>query len=161
MDHKAQGKKNRAAGLRFELKVRKTLEEGGWIVAKWMNNISDFPEENINVSSKERKDRKLVPAKHKFRGKGIPMALGTGFPDFIAFKLVMIADTGIPSYEVIGVEAKSNGYLSADDKIKIKWLLDNKIFSKILIAYKSKDKRGKIEYKEFAAIIPISHSIIS
>ena len=39
MNKKTQGKKNRAAGARFELKVRKDLEEKGWIVSKWMNNV--------------------------------------------------------------------------------------------------------------------------
>ena len=35
----SQGKKNRAAGARFELKVRKDLEDKNWIVSKWMNNV--------------------------------------------------------------------------------------------------------------------------
>ena len=36
---RAQGKKNRAAGARFELKVRKDLEDKGWIVSRWNNNV--------------------------------------------------------------------------------------------------------------------------
>lgn len=40
-----KGKKSRAAGSRFELKVRHNLEEMGWIVARWTNNI-EFYEEN-------------------------------------------------------------------------------------------------------------------
>jgi len=87
IDKKTQGKKNKAAGQRFELKVRKDLEGKGWIVSKWMNNVSDYPEENINKPSEEREDRKLVPAKHKFRGPGIPMSIGTGFPDFIVYRI--------------------------------------------------------------------------
>jgi len=51
-------------------------------------------------------------------------------------------------YEVIGVEVKSNGYLDKEEKAKCKWLLEKKIFTKILIAKKSK-VRGKIDYKEF------------
>ena len=39
INKKKQGKKNRASGQRFELKVRKDLEEKGWIVSKWMNNV--------------------------------------------------------------------------------------------------------------------------
>ena len=50
-------------------------------------------------------------------------------------------------YEVIGVESKSNGYLTKEEKEKVKWLLKNKIFSKILIAKKSK-VRGEIIYDE-------------
>jgi len=36
---RTQGKKNRAAGGRFELKVRAELEKQGWIVSKWQNNV--------------------------------------------------------------------------------------------------------------------------
>ena len=39
IDKRKQGKKNKASGSRFELKVRKDLESKGWIVAKWMNNV--------------------------------------------------------------------------------------------------------------------------
>ena len=123
-----RGKKSRAAGARFELKVRKDLENKGWIVSKWMNNVSE---------------NKLVPAKHKYRGPGIPMAIGTGFPDFIAFK-----NKGKLSQEVIGVEVKTNGFLKKEEKEKCQFLLDKKIFSKILIAKKG-EKRGEIEYINF------------
>ena len=34
-----RGKKARASGMRFELSVRKDLEEKGWIVSKWQNNV--------------------------------------------------------------------------------------------------------------------------
>lgn len=34
-----RGKKARASGARFELKVRKDLESKGWIVSKWMNQV--------------------------------------------------------------------------------------------------------------------------
>ena len=50
--------------------------------------------------------------------------------------------------DIIGVECKTNGYLSKEEKKKCKWLLDNNIFRKILIASKG-EKRGSIEYKEF------------
>ncbi len=56
--------------------------------------------------------------------------------------------------EVIGVEVKSgnetNKYLSKVEKEKCKWLLENQIFSKILIANKIKIGRSVgIDYKEF------------
>jgi len=51
------------------------------------------------------------------------------------------------TYEVIGVEVKSNGYLSKEEKAKCRWLLDNNIFSKILIA-KRGEKRGEIVYED-------------
>ena len=36
---KQQGKRNRAAGARFELKVRAALEKEGWVIDKWTNNV--------------------------------------------------------------------------------------------------------------------------
>ena len=83
-----QGKKSRAAGSRFELKVRKDLEDKGWIVSKWMNNVKlETLKINDKIINMFNGVHELVPAKHKFRGPGIPMAIGTGFPDFIAFKI--------------------------------------------------------------------------
>jgi len=156
MDKKTQGKRNKAAGQRFELKVRKDLESKGWIVSKWMNNVSDYPDNNINIPPEKREDRKLIPAKHKFRGPGIPMAIGTGFPDFIAFKFNYVRESDDMNpvdwsefdygYVILGVEAKSNGFLTKEEKEKMNWLLENNIFSKILIAKKGK-KRGEIVYE--------------
>ena len=94
------------------------------------------------------------------------MAIGVGFPDFICFRFIkeekeVLSSTGtfyptikeIESvsrikllYEAIGVEAKSNKYLDKEEKAKVKWLLENKIFSKILVAYKGKS--GEILYKD-------------
>ena len=161
---KLQGKRNRASGARFELKVRKDLEDKGWVVSKWMNNvlIQDLNENvelpNGKIKHLELKNFSLIPAKHKFRGPGIPMAIGTGFPDFIAFKLGeelstpwgqhsrIVEQIKIP--EVIGVECKINGYLKPEEKEKCKWLIDNNKFSKILIAKKG-TKRGEITYNEY------------
>jgi hypothetical protein len=53
-------------------------------------------------------------------------------------------------YEVIGVESKKAKYLDAKEKKMAIWLLDNKIFSKIYIAYPIKDGRKKtIVYQRF------------
>lgn len=180
-DKKTQGKKNRirgkkarASGARFELKVRHDLEEKGWIVDKWSNTveIKSYKSSEIEKLQKEgwkviqvngvNQISKLIPAKHKFRGPGIPMAIGTGFPDFIAFTKAGVEYawmypsheveykeySGKPNTNVIGVEVKSNGYLDKTEKEKCVWLLENNIFSKILIASKGK-KRGEIIYKEF------------
>lgn len=125
-----QGKRNRASGARFELKVRGDLESQGWIIDKWTNNV-DF-EKN-----------KVVPAKRKFNPFLKVLVIGTGFPDFISIK------PSNKKYEVIGVEVKVNGWLNKIEKEKCKWLLKNKIFSKILIAKKGK-KRGSIEYVDFS-----------
>lgn len=129
------GKKSKAAGAAFELRVRKDLESEGWIVDKWSNNV------DLDKS-------KIVPAKHKFRGIGIPMAMGTGFPDFLCFYWGV---DGGPDYaDVIGVEVKTNGYLDKIEREKCRWYLDNCIFSKILIAEKIKEgNKVKIIYHDF------------
>jgi len=168
---KTQGKKNRAAGTRFELKVRKDLEDKGWVVSKWMNQVVFEDGKKLNIKhqfdgtehlNEETIEKirigKLIPAKHKFRGPGIPMAIGTGFPDFIAYSFFVekieedlnIKCEGISSTmhpDIFGVECKSNGYLDKEEREKCKWLLENNIFSKILIASKG-EKRGEIKYKE-------------
>jgi len=157
-DYKKQGKKNRQAGLRFENKVRKNLEEKGWIVSKWQNNV-EWLEDNINRPPEER-EGKLVPAKMgKFRSNQ------GGFPDFIAFfnevnqlggripfidmEYLKSDNSSYMRTSLIGVEVKSNGYLDKEEKGKMDWLLQNHVFSKILVAMKDKNKRGGIIYKEY------------
>ena len=135
LEKSERGKKSRAAGQRFEAKVRQDLEKLGWIVSKWMNTI-DF--------DKYGKIGKIVPAKRKFNPFLKVLTIGTGFPDFICFKR-----NSEGNYEIIGLEVKGNGYLDQIEKGMCIWLLDNKIFSKILIARHGK-KRGEIEYLDFA-----------
>ena len=74
------------------------MEEKGWVVDKWSNNI-DLEKEI------------LIPAKRKFNPFSKVMAIGTGFPDFIAFQL--LEDS---RYKIIGVEVKMNGTLSLEEK---------------------------------------------
>ena len=125
-----RGKLARASGARFELKVRADLEKDGWILDKWTNNV-------------DLETKKLVKAKRKFNPFIKILSIGTGFPDFVAFR-----NKG-ENYEVIGVEAKGDGFLDKTEKEKCRFLLEKKIFSKILIAKKSKE-RGKIDYIDFA-----------
>jgi hypothetical protein len=81
------------------------------------------------------------------------MAIGTGFPDFIAFRNISYGDedNGKSSmYEAIGVECKTNGTLDKIEKEKCRWYLDNRIFGKILIASKTKVKNKiVIKYENF------------
>ncbi len=141
IDKKTQGKKNREAGQRFELKVRKDLESKGWIIDRWTNNVE------IGYTEQEPK---LAPTRSRFNMRT------TGFPDFIAFKLcdedIILSKINnekiLPNYIIYGVEVKSNGYLTKEEKEKCKWLLDNNTFSKILVAKKG-SKRGQIVYKDF------------
>jgi len=148
MDKKEQGKKNRKSGADFERRVRKDLEEKGWIVDKWSNNVESYSaSEGIALGFGAPITRqRLIPAKHKFRGPGIPMSMGTGFPDFICIK---VHDLSYPqTYLIKFVESKSNGYLNKTEKEKCTWL-QNQGFN-IEVAKKIKIKnRIHIEYKEF------------
>ena len=131
-----RGKKSRAAGARFELKVRKDLEEKGWITDKWTKNV--------DLEKKE-----LIPAKRKFNPFSRIMSIGTGFPDFIAFKqIVGEKKDDFQVYKVIGVESKSNGALDKQEKEKCSFLLERGIFKDVLIARKG-ERKGTIEYVDF------------
>lgn len=111
------------------------MEKLGWVVAKWMNTI-EYNKNNIASGAI------IVPAKRKYNPFLKALSIGTGFPDFICFKREG------DKFDVIGVEVKGNGYLDAIEKGMCIWLLENKIFSRILIAKKSK-KKGEIEYIDF------------
>lgn len=132
IDKPRQGRLNRAKGQRFELKVRKELENERWVVDKWTNNV-------------DLEEQKLIKAKRKFNPFMKILGIGSGFPDFIAFR-----PKG-KNYEIIGIEVKTNGYLDKNEKEKCKWLLKNNIFSKILIAKPIREgKRIKVEYIDFS-----------
>ncbi len=132
IDYSKQGKKNRAAGVRFEAKVRENLEGMGWIVNKWMNNI-DYDK------------NKVVPAKRKYNPYMKVLALGTGFPDFMCFR-----KSDDKKSEVIGIEVKKKGYLDKIEKGMCLWLLENKVFSRILIAKAVQNGRKiNVEYDDF------------
>jgi len=138
IDYSKQGKRNRAAGVRFEAKVRENLEEMGWVVNKWVNNI-DYSK------------NKVVPAKRKYNPYMKALVVGTGFPDFMCFRKADYesseeGDRG----EVLGIEVKRNGYLDKVEKGMCIWLLENKIFSRILIAKAVQNGRKiNVEYDDF------------
>ncbi len=152
-----KGKNSRARGARFELKVRRDLEEKGRVVDKWNNNV-EFEKDADNQILPQT--GKLIIAKRKYNPWSKVMTIGTGFPDFISIKQIHKG-----TYSVIGVEVKMNGILSKIEKQKCAWYLKNGIFSKIWIAKKSatpksvprniskemstKSKRGQIEYVNF------------
>ena len=112
---------------------------------------------------------KIIPAKphmvfNPIIKRMVPQQTNSGFPDFVCFqcgdykKGIMWSDKSkdtsdnyIVDYDVIAVEVKTNGILSKLEKEKCRWYLDNKIFSKILIAEKTKVKnRIVINYHNFA-----------
>lgn len=132
-DKQKRGKRSRKAGREFELSVRKDLESRKWIVCKWTNTV-------------DLDNNCLVQAKSKYNPflKRI-ISEGSGFTDFVAFKR---RDNG--AYNVIGVESKKSKYLDAKEKKMAIWLLDNRIFSTIHIAYPIKiGRKNKIVYKKF------------
>lgn len=157
-----KGRKNKQSGAVWERKVRADLEERKWIVCKWSNNIEFGHTANHDGSFTHVKwkdltlqngkhypgpNARMVAAKHQYNPFRKSYSLGAGFPDFIAFQE---SDQTHYAYEIIGVEAKSNGYLKPEEKEKCKWLLRNKIFSKILIAQKKKEGRKVVvEYVDF------------
>lgn len=107
IDKKAMGKKSRAAGKAFELRVRAELEKTGWIVDRWTNQVewgilvgdmNEFiPKKWKELTLKDGTHypgpvARLVPAKPKFlfnpRTRTRQMiGMHSGFPDFIAFKI--------------------------------------------------------------------------
>jgi len=128
-----KGAKSRAGGSQFELRVRKDLEEKGWVVDKWSNNVSEG---------------KLIPCRRKFNPFNKVMTIGTGFPDFVCFS--RRGDL----FKVIGVEVKMNGNLSRVEKEKCKFYLEAGIFSEILVASKKKVKnRVRVEYVDVGEIL--------
>ncbi|MEA3248359.1 MAG: hypothetical protein U9Q73_01505 [Nanoarchaeota archaeon] len=130
-----RGAKSKAQGGQFELRVRKDLEEKGWIVDKWSNNV------DLDLG-------KIVPCKRKFNPFNKAMTIGTGFPDFVCF------EKRGNLFEVIGVEVKMNGLLSPIEKRKCRWYLENKIFSEIRVARKVKEKnRIRVEYLDVKEIL--------
>jgi hypothetical protein len=166
IDYSKQGKRNLAAGRRFENKVRLDLESKGWIVSKWQNNV-ELKEEKVQVPCPDNKPGCCVMHfEKKITGKCIQAKQGrfrktsTGFPDFIAYRNEYLwkregrnqfgdmIGYGKEAAEIIFVECKSNGYLSKEEKEKAQWYLKNKYCSKFFIAKKGK-KRGEIEYIQF------------
>lgn len=103
-------KKARASGAKFELKTREVLEKAGWVVSKWNNNIDLVNE-------------KIVKAKPKFNPFTKTLMMnGQGFPDYIAFRLVVHEEVpGLvhwPTYHIRLIECKQNGYLTPEERKK-------------------------------------------
>ena len=69
------------------------------------------------------------------------LSVGTGFPDFIAFRLIQ---DGYHAYELIGIEVKRKGYLDKEERKKAKWYIENKVFTRFYIA-KAVQNGRKIE----------------
>ncbi len=126
-------KKAKADGAKFEKKVREHYEEQGWIVTKWRNNI-------------DLQTGEIVPAKNYYiPGRGNVM--GSGFPDFVMFRGNDIDNNWSTTYELMFVEAKLNGLLSKEEKLKLKVLKE--LGHKTYIAYEDKSQNNNIRLREF------------
>lgn len=146
-----KGKRNKSAGSAFEKKTREDLEKKGWIVSKFQSTVEFATKKEVfEISHISSLDARLIHAKNKFLGPGKPVMLGAGFPDFIAFRRKNLGGSMYDfCYDVIGVEAKSNGKLSRIEKKKCKFLLEKRIFNRILIASKKKvGRKVVVEYNE-------------
>lgn len=161
-ENRKRGRKNRARGGAFEREVRADMEKKRWFVTKWLNNVEFTETESeainnqlqaIGTGINAKRMAKIIPAKHIFNPFTKAMSAGNGLPDFLAFKPIKCWTTGSMQrpYEVIGVEAKVGKYLDAEEKEKFDWYLRNKIFSKILVAFKNKKRH--LEYYEYGTKI--------
>lgn len=121
----AMGKRNKVNGRRLEDEARAALVDAGYIVCRWQNTVLNG---------------KLIGAKPKwnFFTKSISYS-GVGFPDYIVLKRIEPDYLAGGAYQMIGLECKRNGYLDPEERVMIKWYLDNKIFPKIIIAKKNKN----------------------
>lgn len=139
-DKRKLGKASRAAGQRFELKVRHDLESKGWIVSKWGNNVDFIDRGNLELVGK------IIPAKHKYNFFTKAMTAGNGFPDFICVKINgSLSDEYSDAWEVQLVESKMAGKLDKEEKEKIEWLKKN---IKIPCILAKKGEKGEVIYEQ-------------
>jgi len=129
VNKKAQGKKNRAAGARFEKKIRAHFESEDWIIDKWSNNV------DLDSGS-------IIPAKN-FYMPGRGFTLGAGFPDFVMLRINH--STGLFRMQL--VECKINGKLDKEEKLKCKVLVDMGI--DVQIAYEDKSQEFGFRLRKF------------
>lgn len=173
-----RGKKSRARGQRFESKVRQELENLGWIVTRWMNTVDYDKGGTGKIIPAKRKYNPFLKAlsvgtgfpdfvcfrriskidKDKKTTEGEIILVEPEEEEGIDNSKALNGAIRIPiskdseemqnTYEVIGLEVKGNGYLDKVEKGMCIWLLENKIFPKILIAKRGK-RAGEIEYVDF------------
>jgi len=168
-DRKKLGKKSRKEGKEFEKRVYSDLVEKGWIVNRWSNDVKEnqlvqaktswrrtphgmFPL-NLTPGFPDFVCHKLYPSTIEVESKVMKMndaELGYFMDGIGTHKHIYTPTENNKYHEVIGVECKITGVLDKPEKDKCKWLLENQIFSCILIAEKTKVKnRVVIIYHDF------------
>lgn len=163
VDKRKQGKRNRANGKAFELKVREDLESKGWIVFRNSNDVefeTFYDDEGFKIPYVGGvKIGKFKQAKSKWNHfTHSPMTLQSGFPDFVCIKqpfdksqsAVNFYNTPINGYitehkifnnfSVIFVECKTNGTLDKVEREKVEWIKNN-LKIPVIIAIKIKEGR--------------------
>jgi len=144
-DYKKQGKRNRANGKAFELKVRADLESKGWIVFRNSNDVELVNEAILSKTGERIGQFKQAKTKWNFFTK-MPMSIQSGFPDFVCIRRITFEDGKHVAWEVNFCECKINGHLSIIEKQKLDWIKTNLKIS-ILIASKIKEGRKvKVNY---------------
>lgn len=170
IDKCKQGKRNRRNGAIWERKVRDDLEKEGWFVSKFENNVDLDKDKMVPAKSSRfrlqstgfpdficwRHDRFIIELKEENIGgldKKTLDRMRLQIENANKLRKDMIIPPAInvvPDNEIIGIECKVGKYISKEEKEKCRWLLKNRIFSRILIAYKTKEKnRVKINYLDF------------
>lgn len=150
-ENRKRGKKARAAGKAFELKVRADLEKQGWIVFRNFNDV-EWSEENINKAPEDRtgifKQAKTKWMFNPVLKRMMPMGLQSGFPDFICIKLSEFDDEKYAQFVECKAGDDKHKYLDKEEKEKCRWIKDN-LRIPIIVATKG-EKRGEIKYKGWA-----------
>jgi hypothetical protein len=132
---KQMGKHSRAAGKRFELKVREDLIKNGWIVFRNLNDVVFANTETQRIGEFRQSKSKWNPFTKR------PITLQSGFPDFICIKLFPKEEGDL--WLVRFVECKINGNLDKIEKEKAEWI-KTKLKIPVIIASKSE---GEIKYE--------------
>lgn len=136
------GKHSRAAGKRFEIKVREDLEKNGWIVFKNTNDVKfeEFATPDNKYGGVGRHG-KFVACKPKFNPFTHSLMMNSGgFPDFICMRKTTCGNCiahgfGPCGFEVMLVESKLNGVLDKAEKEKIDWIKSVLKISVVIASY--------------------------
>jgi hypothetical protein len=122
------GARNKAKGREFELFVRKDLMQKGCVVVKFDNDV------DLDKST-------IIQAKRSYNPFTKRLGYQNGFPDFVYFN---------KDKEIIGLEVKSNGKLSAIEKDKLNWYIKHNTFTRVEVASREKVKnRVCVKYIEY------------
>ena len=162
-ERKKLGKATRAAGKKFELKVRHDLESKGWIVCKWSNQV-EFDDKvtggpvvketiektiyDASIPMRVERIGKLVGVGHKFNPFTRSFAVGSGFPDFICTRKLPIKNA-----ELFWENTKEiSGF---DLRVKAEYVDYNILVESKMSKTLDKIEREKVEWIKLNLKIPV------